>query len=354
MEFISEYGLFLLKTITLVGAIVLVIGAIASASSRNKNSAQEGDIVIKRLNDDIEDYKDAFEDAILSKEEQKALNKQRQKEEKAKAKAEKKRAKDGLESTETRKRIFVLDFNGDVKASEVDLLRHEITAVLTQIEKEDEIVLRLESPGGMVHTYGLAASQLKRIRDKGVPLTICVDEVAASGGYMMACLGNKIIAAPFALIGSIGVLAQVPNFHRLLKKNDVDYELFTAGEFKRTVTMLGENTDKGREKFQSDLEETHTLFRQHVQKFRPRLDVDTVATGEVWYGQQALENKLIDEVGTSDDYIVNACANADVYSVRYEYKKTLQEKLGVGVQAAIEKAMTTVLNRIQQQNVSKS
>ena len=353
MEFISEYGLFLLKTITLVGAIVVVIGLIASASMRNKQDS-EGELVVKRLNDDLDDYKEALEDAILSKEELKAQHKQRQKEDKAKAKEEKKRIKSEQPSEEEKKRVFVLDFNGDVKASEVDLLRHEITAVLTEATKDDEIVLRLESPGGMVHTYGLAASQLQRIRDKGIPLTICVDEVAASGGYMMACLGDKIIAAPFALIGSIGVLAQVPNFNRLLKKHDVDYELFTAGKYKRTVTMLGENTEEGREKFRSDLEETHALFRSHVGKFRPQLDVEAVATGEVWYGQQAVDNKLIDEVGTSDDYLVKACDAADVYSIRFEYKKTLQEKLGVGVQAAIEKAATTVLNRIQQQNISKS
>ena len=353
MEFISEYGLFLLKTITLVGALVVVIGLIASASMRNRQDS-DGDLVVKRLNDDIDEYRESIEDAILSKEELKAQHKQRQKEDKAKAKEEKKRLKSDEPAEETKKRFFVLDFNGDVKASEVDLLRHEITAVLTEATQDDEIILRLESPGGMVHTYGLAASQLQRIRDKGIPLTVCVDEVAASGGYMMACLGNKIIAAPFALIGSIGVLAQVPNFHRLLKKHDIDYELFTAGEYKRTVTTLGENTEKGREKFQNDLEETHALFRNHVATFRPELDVEAVATGEVWYGQQALDNKLIDAVGTSDDYIVKACAEADVYSIRFEYKKTLQEKLGVAVQLAIEKAATTVLSRIQHSNISKS
>ncbi|WP_221798540.1 protease SohB [Oceanobacter mangrovi] len=353
MEFLSDYGLFLLKTITMVGALVIVLAVIASISMRNRHRT-DGELVVKRLNDDIEDFKTTLEEALLDEHEYKQLQKKREKEEKEKAKADKKRTRDGLESSEVKKRVFVLDFNGDVKASEVDLLRHEITAVLTEADKDDEIVLRLESPGGMVHTYGLAASQLKRIRDKGIQLTICVDEVAASGGYMMACLGNKIVAAPFALIGSIGVLAQIPNFSRLLKKHDVDYELFTAGEYKRTVTMFGRNTAKAREKFQSDLEETHELFRQHVQKFRPRLDVNAVANGDVWYGQQALELRLIDEIGTSDDYIVNACAKADVYSIRYEYRKSLQEKLGVGVQAAIEKATTTILGRIQQQNISKS
>ena len=108
--------------------------------------------------------------------------------------------------------------------------------------------------------YGLAASQMQRIRDKKLKLTVCVDKVAASGGYMMAVVADKIIAAPFAVLGSIGVLAQVPNFHRLLKKHDVDFEMLTAGKYKRTLTMFGENTDKGREKFQEDIEDTHVLF----------------------------------------------------------------------------------------------
>ncbi|WP_369857959.1 protease SohB [Candidatus Thalassolituus haligoni] len=353
MEFLADYGLFLLKTVTIAGAIILLLGAVASMGMRHK-SRTEGELVVKRLNDDIEEYKEVIEDAVLEKDELKALHKQRDKEDKAEEKAERKRVKDGLESKSIKKRVYVIDFNGDVRASEVDLLRHEITAILTSIRPDDEVVLRLESAGGMVHTYGLAASQLKRIRDKGVTLTICVDEVAASGGYMMACLANRIVAAPFALVGSIGVMAQLPNFNKLLKKHDVDFELFTAGEYKRTVTMFGQNTAKARDKFQSDLEETHTLFKQHIQRYRPRLDMTAVANGDVWYGQQAVELKLIDELGTSDDYIVDACANSDVFSVRYEYRKTLQERIGFAVQGGIGKAVTTVLNRVQQQAVSKS
>ncbi|MGB1093017.1 MAG: protease SohB, partial [Oceanobacter sp.] len=253
-----------------------------------------------------------------------------------------------------RKRVFVLDFNGDIRASEVDLLRHEITAILTLARPEDEVVLRLESGGGMVHTYGLAASQLQRVRDKKVELTICVDEVAASGGYMMACIANRIVAAPFALVGSIGVMAQLPNFSKILKKNDVDYELFTAGEYKRTVTMFGHNSVKAREKFQSDLEETHVLFKDHIHQFRPAISLEEVANGDVWYGQQALALNLVDEVGTSDDYLVKACESADVFSIRYEYKKSIQEKLGLAAQGAVTSLFSQGLTALQKRMVSKS
>ncbi|MDF1762416.1 MAG: protease SohB [Oleibacter sp.] len=350
MDFLLEYGAFLLKTLTLVVAVLVVVGGIVSIGMRNRrHEDSEGELKIRKVNDELDDNKQQIEYAISSDAEIKSLEKSRKKKDKEQAKAEKKLV--GVAESKPAKHVYVLDFDGDIGASDVDLMRREISAVLTMATKDDEIVIRLESGGGMVHSYGLAASQLKRIRDKGIQLTVCVDKVAASGGYMMACLAERIIAAPFAIVGSIGVVAQLPNFNKVLKKYDVDFELFTAGEYKRTVTMFGENTDKAREKFQSDLEDTHELFKQHVKQFRPRVDIDAVATGDIWYGQQAIEHRLIDEVGTSDDYIINACENADVFTVRYEYKRTLQEKLGLSLQAGVERAATrffTLLhNRIQ-------
>ncbi|MCA6064017.1 protease SohB [Thalassolituus marinus] len=353
MEFLSDYGLFLLKAITVVIAILFVVGGVVAVGARNRKPGSEGELSVRKLNDELEDDREQLEDAILSKDELKALDKDKKKEDKARLKAEKKRSKDGLESREVRKRVFVMDFDGDIQASAVDTFRREITAVLTMARPDDEVVVRLESGGGMVHSYGLAASQLKRIRDKGIALTVCVDRVAASGGYMMACIANRIVAAPFAIIGSIGVVAQLPNFSRLLKKHDVDYELFTAGEYKRTVTMFGHNSMKAKDKFQSDLEDTHDLFKAHVKQFRPRIEIEKVATGDIWYGQQAIENKLIDEVGTSDDYIVAACDRADVFGVRYEHRKTLQEKLGISLQKGIESAFTRILTVLSRQQQSK-
>ena len=222
--------------------------------------------------------------------------------------------------------------------------------MLPQVQAGDELLLRVESPGGLVHGYGLAASQLQRIRDANVPLTIAVDKVAASGGYMMACVGNRIIAAPFAVIGSIGVLAQLPNFHRLLKKNDIDFELFTAGEYKRTVTMFGENTDKGREKFSEELEETHELFKEFVSANRPALDIARVATGEIWYGRKALEVGLIDELQTSDAFVQGRLADWDVFEVKFVHKKSWQEKLGLAAEGAMEKAFLRIWQKGLERN----
>jgi len=371
---VADYGIFLLEALTIVVAILLVVAGMAAIAGRNKKS-EEGHISVEKVNDELEQYEEALKESLLDKEFLKQQQKDKEKADKEKAKQLKKEAKEKAkaakaeskksvketsetesveEDEESKRRVFVLDFDGDIKASDVDFLREEITAVLTMARKQDEIVVRLESGGGMVHSYGLAASQLQRIKDKEIPLTVCIDKVAASGGYMMACLADKIVAAPFAIVGSIGVVAQLPNFNKILKKNDIDFELFTAGEYKRTVTMFGENTDKAKEKFQSDLEETHVLFKNHVSRFRPKLDIEKVATGDVWYGIDALDQDLIDEVGTSDDYVVAACNDADVFEVSYELKKTLQEKLGIAVQAGVEKAMTRFLTMIQHQYHNKS
>ncbi|WP_123713335.1 protease SohB [Sinobacterium caligoides] len=341
MDFFLEYGLFLLQAITIVVAIVLTVAGVVAASSRTPKG-EDGQIEIKSLNEKYEGLKEDLDLVLLSDDELK----QQAKELKKKAKEEKKARKSNED--DDKPRVFVLDFDGDIKASAVDTLREEISAVLLVAKESDEVVVRLESGGGMVHAYGLAASQLARIKSAGLKLTVCVDMVAASGGYMMACIADRILAAPFAVLGSIGVVAQLPNFHRLLKKNDVDYETFTAGEFKRTVTMFGENTEQGKSKFTEELEDTHVLFKEFVAQNRPIVDMDKVATGEAWFGLRALERHLVDELMTSDEFLMNIRKTADVFKVGLVERKTLVEKLGVGVQlgvvGAVEKVATQWIN----------
>ncbi len=353
MEFLTEYGLFLAKTITFVAAIFVIISLVVSVGGRNKKS-DKGHVEVTKLNEKFEHLRDSLRDAMLDDDEYKEFEKaekKRLKEEKVqKKKAAKEMAKSKAENQDTqqpeRKRIFVLDFHGDIKASEVENLREEITTVLTLAKPTDEIVVKVESGGGMVHSYGLASSQLARITHKNIPLTVCVDKVAASGGYMMACVANKIIAAPFAILGSIGVVAQLPNFHKLLKKNDIDYEMFTAGEYKRTVTMFGENTDKGRTKFVEELEDTHVLFKEFVSEHRPQVDIAKVATGEVWFGLRAKSVNLIDELQTSDEYLFSQVENADIYEVEFTFKKSLPEKLGLAAQGAVDRLLMTWWERL--------
>ncbi|MBL4606972.1 MAG: protease SohB [Pseudomonadales bacterium] len=340
LEFFAEYGLFLAKTVTVLVAALVIIGAVFSSSGKERKG-RKAHIKTEYLNDHYKDMKHELQNEILSKDELKALEKSEKKLRKEEKKQRKKQTDDSR-----KRRVYVLDFDGDVKASEVDHLREEITSVLSMAEKQDEVVINLESPGGMVHSYGLASSQLARIRSAEIPLTICVDKVAASGGYMMACLGTKIVAAPFAILGSIGVLAQLPNFNRLLKKYDVDYELYTAGEYKRTVTMLGENTEKGRQKFKEEIEDTHKLFKDFVSTNRPNMDIEKVATGEHWYGIRAKELNLLDELMTSDEYITKACETADVYAVAYEEKKNMASRLGFSIEKSVDRLLLRWLGRV--------
>jgi serine protease SohB len=260
---------------------------------------------------------------------------------KAFRKDDKARGRQGRKArAESRPRVWVLDFHGDIKASDTDPLRRSITAVLSIADPEkDEIVVRLESGGGMVHSYGLAAAQLDRIRAKGISLTACVDKVAASGGYLMACAADTLRAAPFAVLGSIGVVAQLPNVYRLLKRHDIDVELLTAGRYKRTLTVFGENTQEGREKFLEDMQTTHDLFKRHVGERRPNLDIEAVATGEIWYGTQACDLGLIDAVGTSEAYLVERMKQAKVISVKLEPKRKLGDRLGLAISRGVESAI---------------
>tara|TARA_R110001606_G_scaffold111538_1_gene238125 strand:- start:5009 stop:6052 length:1044 start_codon:yes stop_codon:yes gene_type:complete len=342
LEFLTDYVGFLLKLVS----VALVIGFLLAALSSGKRKSQPGSLSVTKLNESYDAMKAELDHQLLDKKVLKSLAKEKKKKEKLEKKALKKAPKETEEVA--KKRLYVLDFDGDIKASAVETMREEITAILSVAKPQDEVVVRLESGGGVVHGYGLAASQLQRIREANIPLTICVDKVAASGGYMMACVADKIIAAPFAILGSIGVVAQVPNVHRLLDKSLIDVELHTAGKYKRTLTMLGVNTDEGREKFKQDLEDTHGLFKRFVSSQRPQLDIEDIATGDTWYGSEAIENKLIDVVMTSDAYLVSHYENADVIQVTYKQPKGMAERIGLSFFSALEQKAVSWVGKITQ------
>ena len=332
-DILTGYGIFILEILTILLVIAAIVAMIISAKQRN--AIPHGELVVTDLSEEFKETVKHLRDFQLSEEELKQAEKTEKKAKKQEAKALKSKLKNG-EKVEPKPCVYVLDFKGDISASETTALREEISAIINVAKANDEVLLRLESPGGVVHGYGLAASQLARLKQKGIKLTVAVDKVAASGGYMMACVADKIASAPFAIIGSIGVVAQIPNIHRLLKKHDVDVDVMTAGEFKRTVTVLGENTEKGKQKFQAELEETHQLFKQFVAQNRPHLDVDKVATGEHWFGQQALALQLVDELATSDDIILEKMKDKSVIAVKYKVKKPLLQKIGKQAEECIE------------------
>ncbi|HEX4880984.1 MAG TPA: protease SohB [Porticoccaceae bacterium] len=318
---LSAYLLFSAKVVTLVLAVLVLLGGSVALLGRSRRVAQKGHVEVTDWGEEVRAMSAALDAAMVATPRQRrALRKASRRRDKA----------DKADAQQPRRRVFVLDFAGDLQASAVNALRHEVTAVLTRAGTDDEIVVRVESAGGLVHAYGLAASQLDRITAAGIRLTVCVDKVAASGGYLLACVADRILAAPFAVLGSIGVVAQIPNLHRLLQRHDIDVELLTAGKYKRTLTVLGENTAEGREKFQRDLEATHALFKGYVAARRSQLDIEAVATGEVWLGTDALAQGLIDAVRTSDEYLAaRAAEGAAIYQIAYRRTLSWRERVGL-------------------------
>ncbi|HHS9252345.1 TPA: protease SohB [Enterobacter kobei] len=341
MELLSQYGLFLAKIATVVIAIAVVAVLIFNLTQRKR---QRGELRITRLSEQYKEMQEDMSLSLLDSHQQKAWLKAQKKKHKQEVKAAKAKAKLATPQSDAKPRVYVLDFKGSMDAHEVASLREEVTAVLAVATPQDQVVVRLESPGGVVHGYGLAASQLQRLREKQIPLTVAVDKVAASGGYMMACVADKIVAAPFSIIGSIGVVAQIPNFNRFLKNKEIDIELHTAGQYKRTLTLLGENTEEGRQKFREDLNETHHLFKDFVHRMRPTLDIEQVATGEHWYGIQAQEKGLVDEVGTSDDLLLNLMDGRELIGVRFTQRKRLMDRF---TNSAAESADRLLLRWLQ-------
>lgn len=330
MEFLYEYGLFLAKTVTFVVAFAIIVVLIVGASSKPK--ASKGELAIESLSEKLDQQKKALLRVTLDKNAFKDFEK-----------SEKKAFKDT--ANENLNKVFVLSFKGGVDAKEVESLRNEVTAIIQVAKPSDKVVLKLESGGGVVHGYGLAASQLARLKQAKLELIVSVDKIAASGGYMMACVSDKFVCAPFAMVGSIGVIAQLPNFNKLLKKNHVEFEQITAGEFKRTLTMFGENNDIGREKFKQELEQIHVLFREHVQSARPNLNVEKVATGETWFGTDAHKLGLVDEIQTSDDLLLALNEQFELLEITYKTKKGLSDKLGLGVTGIIDNVITKLLSK---------
>ena len=323
IEFFFDYGLFLAKLGTVAVAIVVVVGVIVALTKRGAH--QEG-LLVEHLNKRLEGLGDTVRLAVQGKDQFKQTFKERKKE-----------AKELAKKGSQRKRVYVIDFKGDIRATATTSLREEVSAVLAVASEDDQVLVRLENSGGTVHEHGLAASQLLRIKEKNIPLIISVDKVAASGGYLMACVASRIIAAPFAIVGSIGVIAQLPNFNRFLEDKGVDFEQITAGRYKRTVTMFGKNTEEDRGKLKEEIEDVHELFKMQILGHRPQIDIERIATGEHWYGTRALELGLIDEIRTSDDFLSEAATECDLYGVTFKRKKSLSERLLGGAESLLSR-----------------
>ena len=132
-------------------------------------------------------------------------------------------------------------------------------------------------------------------------------------------------------------MQQIPNFNRFLKERGVDFEQITAGRFKRTLTLFGDITDEGREKLKEELQDVHELFRDQISEHRPHVDMERVGTGEHWYAIRARELNLVDELRTSDDFLLESMKSRDVYWLTYLRRKTLPERLMGTVENSLQR-----------------
>ncbi len=331
IDLLVAYGFFLLKIITVLLVILIPILMISS-STKHRKETDKGRIIVKNLSDKLEEIGVTLKSAEMDPKAYKSFLKERNKKKKKEIKGKSKEI------------VYVLDFKGDIQASAVGKLKQEINAIIASQVKCKEVVVKVESGGGSAYAYGLCAAELKRLVDNKIKLTVCIDKIAASGGYLMSCVATKIVAAPWAIVGSIGVIAQLPNFHRLLKKLDIDIEMHTAGKFKRTLTTLGENTKQGREKFISELEDLHVVFKDFVKENRSKIQVAKVSTGEVWQGEKAKKLGLIDEIGTSDDYLLKLASKFKLLEIQYFEKKPFTARIGSAAEVIVEKGVYKILD----------
>ena len=313
MDYFYEISLFSLKALIIViGLIAVILIPTIIIKKGESEDKKKKKFKLENLKDQYKRYIVHFKQKTLEKKEFKKYIKSLKKEK--------------SENRQENGSGFVLSFKGDTMATQVEDLREEISLILEIASPKDEVILLLESRGGSVAHYGLAASQLQRLRNHNIPLTVCVDKVAGSGGYLMACVGNQIISAPFAFIGSIGVLFGLPNIHDFLKKHDISYEEITAGEYKRTLTPLGKVTEEKRKKLKEQLDLIHNQFKNFVKQYRD-IDMDQIATGETWLAEEALKKGLVDKIQCSDDYIIDRSKTRNVYKVSLKTQKSFFEKL---------------------------
>lgn len=329
-EWLMDFGMFVAQLLSLAVIVLLVVAVVAKVRGSESGRAR---LHLEELNDVRRQRRRQMNLATSSPGDRKRWIKRFRKEDKA---ARKRGQGDGEATQQT---VWVIDFHGDLRASGTERLAEEVSVILDAAAQGDEVVIRLESAGGLVHAYGLAAAELDRLRDASLTTTVCVDKVAASGGYLMACGADQLRAAPLAVLGSIGVVAQLPNVHRLLKRHDIDVEVLTAGRYKRTLTVFGENTEEGREKFLEELDNVHELFKKHVAERRPGLDIEAIATGETWFGSEAKERGLVDALGTSEAYLTERMGEARVISLKLVSRRKLGQRLGLAVSQGVERAV---------------
>lgn len=235
-----------------------------------------------------------------------------------------------------RKTAVLLSFNGDINATEVIEFGRAVSMIVQMKDLVSEVYIIINSGGGVVNGYGLLASEIERLHYSEIETYALIDQVAASGGYMAACVANHVVAAPFAYIGSIGVVSEMPNFNQILSDNGINIEQHTAGKSKRTVTPLGKITDEDRNEFKKKLERIHRSFINHVSHYRNINDADEnknsiIFSGDYWIAEETVELELglVDEISTSQEFLLDKMKEYNIIEITFQENKTKKSKLSL-------------------------
>ncbi len=245
-------------------------------------------------------------------------------------------------------RLAVLRFQGlrDLNASGDQRLSEAIDEVLVNRDHFEEAVVIIDSPGGTTHGYGHAYALLERLSASGLKVTACIDRIGASGGYLMALPADRILAGPFAIVGSVGVVAGIPNVKRLLEEKGVSYRLFVAGDKKRVVHFADDDGPEVREYMDEKLAGIHTQFLQAVEKHRgDRVKLDEVRSGDHWSAEESVEKGLglVDELQTSAEYLLER--NREVALVMIERRVDITERFAGYLAARLSARVASLFTR---------
>ncbi|WP_343192796.1 S49 family peptidase [Buchnera aphidicola (Taiwanaphis decaspermi)] len=221
--------------------------------------------------------------------------------------------------------LYILDYNDKIKKNKIKKLREEISSIILVAKKNDEVLLRLENTSDIVYEYGLVIAQLQRLRKKGIKLIISIDKIVSNGGYIIACVADHISASPFSIIGPINIVVNIPNIDKYTQTSNLNNQLNDCNTFTK-LTLIKNNTKIYVNKIFNKLDIKKYIRNSFIKDMRPSLNLNKIFNQNYWIGENAINEKLIDSINTSDDILFSKKDTHNLLKIKYVYKSNIVEK----------------------------
>ena len=218
----------------------------------------------------------------------------------------------------------------------IDSIKH--VEQIQKIKKLNAIILLINSPGGSPVQSELISNKIKKIaKDKNVPLYSFCEDVAASGGYWLACTGEEIYASASSIVGSIGVISQGFGFTNAIKKLGIERRVHTQGDNKSVLDPFSKEKKEDIELIKNIQKDIHEQFIAHVKKARgTKLNsAENLFSGKFWSGKQAVQLGLIDKIGIYEDVMKEKFSGKINYKIIEAKQSFLQRKLSTCIGSVI-------------------